>query len=93
MGAIAGPVITGWMMTSIGPGGFWVFLMIAMLGMALYVLFRMTQRQSVYAEDDDYDAVAYAPVMAGSTAVAVEAAQEYYVENAESDAEDDENAP
>jgi MFS family permease len=93
MGAIAGPVITGWMMTTIGPGGFWVFLMIAMLGMALYVLFRMTQRQSVYAEDDDYDAVAYAPVMAGSTAVAVEAAQEYYVENAESDAEDDENAP
>ena len=92
MGAITGPIITGWMMTTIGPGGFWVFLMIAMLAMAVYVMYRMTQRQSVYAGDDDYDAVAYAPVMAGSTAVAVEAAQEYYVENAESDGEDEDNA-
>lgn len=93
LGAIAGPVVTGWMMTSFGPGGFWALMMLAMLAIALYVMYRMTQRQSIYAGDEDYDAVAYAPVMATATAVAVEAAQEYYVENAETDAEEDEKAP
>ncbi len=85
LGAIAGPVLTGWIMTAIGPGGFWAFLMATMLILALYVAYRMTQRPSVYAEDDDYDAVAYAPIMPTATAVAVEAAQEYYVDNAEID--------
>lgn len=88
LGAIAGPIITGWMMTVIGPGGFWAFLMASMLVMALYVAYRMTQRASLYAEEEDYDAVAYAPVMATATAVAVEAAQEVYVENAEIDTDD-----
>ena len=59
-----------------------------MIAMALYVGYRMTQRQSVYAEEDDYEAVAYAPVLATGTAVAVEAAQEYYAENVDSDGED-----
>ena len=88
MGAILGPIITGWAMSSIGPGGFWAFLMVIMLLMAAYVGYRMTQRTSAYAEGDDYDAVAYAPVLATGTAVAVEAAQEYYAENAESLEED-----
>ena len=62
-------------------------LMAVMVAMALYVGYRMTQRQSVYAEEDDYDAVAYAPVLPTGTAIAVEAAQEYYAENAEADPE------
>ncbi len=88
MGAIMGPIVTGWAMSSFGPGGFWVFLMITMLAMAIYVGFRMTQRQSVYAEEDDYEAVAYAPVLATGTAVAVEAAQEYYAENVDTETEE-----
>ena len=87
MGAIMGPIITGWAMSAFGPGGFWMFLLAAMLAMTVYVAYRMTQRQSVYAEEDDYEAVAYAPVLATGTAVAVEAAQEYYAENVESDGE------
>ena len=64
-------------------------MMIVMLIMTAYISFRITQRQSVYAEEDDYDAVAYAPVLPMGTAVAVEAAQEYYAENVEADEEVD----
>ena len=85
MGAILGPVITGWAMSTIGPSGFWVFLMATMIVMAAYVAFRMTQRRSIYAEEDEYDAVAYAPVPPTATQIVVEAAQEFYAENAESE--------
>ena len=88
MGAILGPIVTGWAITAFGPGGFWVFLMSIMVLLAVYVAYRMTQRASVYAEEDDYDAVAYAPVLPTGTAVAVEAAQEYYAENADSESDD-----
>ena len=88
MGAITGPILAGWAMSAFGPGGWWVFLMLTMLAMAAYVAYRITQRPSVYAEEDDYDAVAYAPVLPTGTAVAVEAAQEYYAENADIEAED-----
>ncbi|MCV6593384.1 MAG: MFS transporter [Silicimonas sp.] len=92
LGAIAGPVMTGWVMTAIGPGGFWVFLMLSMALMMVYVAYRMTQRASVYVTDDDYEAVAYAPVVATATAVAVEAAQEFYGENAEAESDDADSA-
>ncbi|NNE82262.1 MAG: MFS transporter [Silicimonas sp.] len=91
LGAILGPIITGWAMSGIGPGGFWVFLMTMMLLMAAYVGYRMTQRVSAYAGEEDYDAVAYAPVLATGTAVAVEFAQEFYVDNAESAESDTED--
>ena len=91
LGAIMGPIITGWAMSTVGPGGFWLFLMTTMILMAVYVAYRMTQRASVYSEEDDYEAVAYAPVLATGTAVAVEAAQEYYAENAETESEESPN--
>jgi len=83
MGAIAGPVVTGWAMGVFGPSGFWGYLLVVMLALAIYVAYRMTQRVSVYADEDDYDAVAYAPMFPSATPVAVEAAAEFYVENAE----------
>ncbi len=89
MGAIAGPIVAGWAMTNLGPGGWWGFMMVVMLVMSAYIAFRITQRQSVYAEESDYDAVAYAPVLPMGTAVAVEAAQEFYAENVEADEEVD----
>jgi hypothetical protein len=46
----------------------------------------------VYVTDDDYEAVAYAPVVATATAVAVEAAQEFYGENAEAESDDADSA-
>jgi hypothetical protein len=43
----------------------------------------MTQRSTVYAEEDDYEAVSYATILPGTASVvAVETAQELYVEAA-----------
>ncbi len=50
--------------------------------MAAYVAYRMTQRQTPFVQEDDYDAVPYAPVMATGSAFAAELAQEIYIENA-----------
>ena len=83
LGAIAGPIVTGWAMSATGPQGFWLFIGVMMGAIAVYAFWRMTQRASIYQEEDDYDAVSYAPVFATATPVAVEVAQEYYVENVE----------
>lgn len=87
MGAIVGPIITGWAINVFGPSGFWVYLLVLMLILSAYVAYRMTQRVSVYADESDYDAVAYAPILPTATPVAVEAATELYAENAETDDE------
>ena len=90
LGAIMGPVFLGWAMTSYGPQAFWVFIMALMGAVTAYAAYRMTRRQSAYAEEDDYDAVPYAPISMGATVVAAEYAQEYYVEAAEEMASEDE---
>ncbi len=87
-GAVLGPILTGWMMTEIGPGGFWIYLSLFMFLMAAYAGYRMTQRRSLYAEESDYDAVPYAPLPMTVTSVAVEAAQEYYAENVDTGEEE-----
>jgi len=76
-------------MGAVGPEGFWVYLFVIMALLTAYVGYRMTQRQSLYAAEDDYDAVAYAPVFASATPLVGEVVQEVYVENAESDGDDD----
>ena len=88
MGAILGPILTGWAMSTIGPAGFWAYLALTLVGLSLYVLYRMTQRPSAYSGEGEYDAVSYAPVMPTATAVVLEAVQEYYAENAEQDEEE-----
>ena len=85
LGAITGPVLTGWAMGAFGASGFWVFVLAVMLMLVAYVAYRMTQRASVYAAEENYDAVTYAPIVPTATAVAVGLAQEYYAENAEQD--------
>ncbi len=92
-GAIAGPILTGWMMTTIGPAAFWLFLAVLMTGVAAYAGYRMTQRPSAYADEDNYDAVPYTNLGIGVTQVAVEVAQELYVEAAEDLADKDQDAP
>ncbi|MFY0691575.1 MAG: MFS transporter [Paracoccaceae bacterium] len=87
MGAIAGPIVTGWIMTTIGPPGFWAFILFLMLAMALYAAYRMTCRPSAYADEEGYEIVPYTTLAPSSTPVAVEAAQELYVEAAEELAE------
>lgn len=79
LGAIGGPLLTGYAMTLVGPGGFFLFIALLLLATAGYAFYRMTQRPSVAAEDTG----AYAPVLMSSTPVAVEAAQEWAYEVAE----------
>ncbi|MEM6276277.1 MAG: MFS transporter [Pseudomonadota bacterium] len=91
LGAIAGPLITGWAMGALGPSGYFAFIAFLMLGMAVYALYRMTRRASLYGEED-YEAVTYAPVSPVASPVSFTAAQEYYAdatEESEGDGEPD----
>ncbi len=77
VGAIAGPLIVGVMMDVIGNNGYWLFTAALMGAVALYGLYRMTQRSR---DDLETEQVPYAPVSAASTPVAAELAQEVYIE-------------
>ena len=83
--AIFGPLIIGVAMDVFGDNGFWLFLTIMMFGIAAYGLFRMTQRKRSVG---DNDSVSYAPVMASSTPIAAELAQEVYIDEFEAAADD-----
>lgn len=83
MGAISGPLIVGWMMGWWGPGGFYVYLLCLLAGMAAYTMLRMTQRQ---AQEGD-ETTAFAPVNYGASPVMLEAVQEYALENAGEESE------
>ena len=87
LGAILGPILTGWAISIVGSAGFWAYLAITFAALTVYVMYRMTQRPSAYREEEDYDAVTYAPVLPTATPVALEAAQEFYAENADTDEE------
>lgn len=78
LGAILGPLLAGLFMQATGPRGYFLFMGALMAITALYALWRMRQRPATFDVDEQ---VSYAPVLATSTAVTVEAAQEYYAEN------------
>ena len=79
LGAISGPLITGWLMDLVGPSGFWVFITGLMACLALYALYRMTQRAAVAVEDTG----AYVGISPSASPVALEAAQEWAIEASE----------
>src|SRR6056297_1440922 len=79
LGAVAGPLITGWMMGLVGPRGFFLFIAGLMLAMAAYAAYRMTQRAAPSVEDTE----SYAPIIASASPVAVGVAQEYAIETAQ----------
>ncbi len=85
LGAIAGPMVTGYAMTRMGPDGFWVYMGGLMILLAAYIAYRMTRRPSPYADTTDYDLVTYAPLSPSSSPIAVEVAQEVYIDNANDD--------
>ncbi len=76
VGAIAGPLIVGFAMDTVGPSGYWAYVAFLMISIAVYAAWRMTRRGSVAVEDT----VQYAPVLHSATPVALEVAQEYYIE-------------
>jgi MFS family permease len=85
-GAIAGPLITGWLMSTIGPHGFFLFIGTLMGLLILYGGYRMTQRPAMSVEDTGL----FTPIMPTATTVAMEATQEAWIEADEQN--DDENA-
>ena len=87
VGAIAGPMITGWAMQWIDPFAFWLVLGAIFVAIALYALYRMTQRAVIPAEETE----SYINVLPTSSAIAVEAAGEWASEHGELSQEDDTN--
>jgi MFS family permease len=79
LGAIAGPLVTGWAMQRIAPHGFWFVLGVTFAAIALYALYRMTQRAVSPSDETD----SYLNVLPTASAVAVEAAAEWAVEHGE----------
>jgi MFS family permease len=79
MGAIAGPLITGWAMETVGPPGFFWFTSLLFTLLALYGLYRMTQRSTVAV--GDYGA--YIPMTPNAGPVAAELAQDLAIEEAQ----------
>lgn len=78
LGAILGPVITGWMMgTALGPGGFYLFTAVLFFALAVYASYRATVRPAIPADETGN----YIPIYPAATTVAVELAQEYAIES------------
>lgn len=84
LGAIAGPVVTGWTMQIFGPEGFYIYIGILMAALMGYAAYRMTQRPTVSVEESG----TWAPVLQSATPVAVEVAQEVFIEAQEEAAEE-----
>jgi len=84
LGAVTGPFLTGWLFAFVGPSGFWIYIMPVFLCMMAYALYRTAKRATKYAlSEDGFDQTPYVTVGFNSTTVAIEAAQEIYVDNIE----------
>jgi len=79
LGAIVWPVITGWVMGVIGPGGFFFYISLLMIGLAIYAAYRMTQRAVTTTVDE---MTSYTAISPAASPIAVEVAQEVYIETA-----------
>ncbi|MEQ9814427.1 MAG: MFS transporter [Azospirillaceae bacterium] len=83
LGAIVGPLATGWAMQALGPSGFWVVLAATFALLALYALYRMTQRASLPVEATE----SYLGVLPTASPLAVEAAGAWAAEQAQAERE------
>jgi MFS family permease len=81
LGAIAGPLVAGRAMQELDPYAFWLVLGVTFVAIALYALYRMTQRAVAPVDETD----SYLNVLPTATPVAVEAAGEWAMENAENE--------
>jgi len=85
VGAIAGPLATGWSMQWLDPFAFWLVLAATFAAIALYALYRMTQRAVVPVEETE----TYLGVVPTASPVAVEAAGTWAAEQNEIERVDD----
>ena len=78
LGAIAGPLIIGWVMQRVGAPGYFILIAALLLMLAAYGLYRMTQRAAPAVTDTGV----LATVVPTGTPVAMEVAQEYVIDAA-----------
>jgi len=78
LGAISGPLLTGYLMTQTGSKGYFIILATLLGSLTVYGFYRMTQRGI-----SDVDTSSYATVLPTASVVAVEIAQELAIEAAE----------
>ncbi len=84
LGAISGPLFTGYLMTKMGPEGFFIVLATLLGLLTGYGFYRMTQRGI-----SDIDTSSYTTVLPTTSVVAMEIAQELAIEAAEEAEETD----
>ncbi|MEM9198407.1 MAG: MFS transporter [Pseudomonadota bacterium] len=84
VGAVVGAPLLGAMMDRVGPWVFFVFCGTALAAIALYALYRMTQRPAPSVADT----MPYAAVLPQATPVALEATSEVVIELSEAEPED-----
>lgn len=70
LGAVAGPIATGWIMGQVGPRGFFLYVAVLLALLALYALWRTTRRPAPAVADTG----AFAIVVPTASPVAVGAA-------------------
>ncbi len=83
LGAIAGPLVTGWTMQTFDPFAFWLVLGATFAVIALYAAYRMTQRAIMPVSETE----SYLGVLPTASPVAVEAAGIWAADHAESERE------
>lgn len=83
LGAVAGPLLTGWMMGVFGPEGFFLFIAILAFATSGYAAYRMTQRAAPSVGETE----SYAAVAPGASPMAVAFAQEVAIEAAQDEEE------
>ena len=81
LGAILGPLATGWAMEGLGPFALWLVLGATFVVIALYAVYRMTQRAVVPVDQTE----SYLNVLPTASPVAVEAAGAWSAEQVETD--------
>jgi MFS family permease len=77
LGAISGPIITGWLMEAVGDLGFFLYIGLLMAGIAGYAAYRTTRRPPLPSDLTGAYAVLSPSASSLAVEVALEAAQEH----------------
>ena len=72
LGAISGPLVTGWLMSVMGAYGYFVIIAVLLVVLTLYAGYRMTRRAGIAVEETG----AYTPILPTGSAVVLGVAQE-----------------
>ena len=79
LGAVAGPLVTGWIMGRFGAGGFFIYIAVILIGLMAWGGWRTTRRAAPEVEDQG----AFVSLSPAVSTGALEMAQEVYAEAAE----------